>query len=168
MSKYKFKVGQTFFKIDGPIMISKMRVQKVESHPTLLNTKIVTATYVTRYLYYIDFFKLEKEFFNNNSVLFNVYADDETVENLLNYNVSIDIYYHDFDACFITKNAALKSLIKNNRKAINLYKDDIKNIKDLLEYSTKNDLGSNIYKFIAYKERCVELLNVYIDNLYRY
>lgn len=168
MSKYKFKVGQTFFKIDGPTMINKMRVQRVESHPILLNTKIVTATYATRYMYYIDFFKLEKEFFDNNSILFNVYTDDETPENLLNYNMSIDIYQQEFDTCFTTKNAALKVLIKNNRKAINLYKDNIKNIKDLLKYAAKNDLSSNIYKFIAYKERCVELLNIYIDNLYRY
>lgn len=158
--KSKFKVGDVFFKIgDCNYKIHKYRVEVVRKNN---GVEYVDAKPLTEYTYYIlDSCSLDKEYFDDPETLYDIYYQGECKIDISEYNNITIIRDYYFEKCFDRKKSALKAMIKHNRKMINSYKKDIKNTKDLVEFPFNYKVTDDVYRFMAYNEKCVELLGVY-------
>jgi len=159
--KSKFKVGDEFFKIDDTDTICKYRAENVRKSN---GVEYVDAKPLTEYEYDITkSITLKKECFDDEEALYDIFHYTESKNDISEYNNITIIADYEFKKCFDKKKSALKAMVKHNRKMINGYKAEIETVKDLVEFPFNNDITVDAYRFIAYKERCVELLDVYPD-----
>ena len=159
--KTEFKVGDVFFKIDDcDYKIHKYRVEVVRKSN---GVEYINAKPLTEYVYDITkSITLRKECLDDKEALYDIYSNTESKNDISEYNNITIIRDYYFEKCFDKKKSALKAMIKLNRKKINTYKAEIETVKDLVEFSFNNDIADDVYRFIAYKERCVELLDMFI------
>ena len=159
--KSKFKVGDKFFKIDYTDRICKYRVEDVCKSN---GVEFVDAAPLIEYVYDITgSITLKKECFDDKETLYDIYHHTESKNDVSKYNTITIIRDAEFEKCFDKKKTALKAMIKHNRKMINSYKEEIETVKDLVEFPFNYDTTDDVYKFMVYKERCAELLDVYPD-----
>ena len=159
--KSKFKVGDKFFKIDHNDIICKYRVEDVCKSN---GVEFVDVAPLIEYEYDITgSITFEKDYFDDKEALYENYHHTESKNDVSKYNTITIIRDDEFEKCFDKKKTALKAMIKHNRKMINSYKAEIETVKDLVEFPFNYEVTDDEYQFIAYKERCVELLDVYPD-----
>lgn len=87
-----------------------------------------------------------------------IYFTDDIEDNKID---SVYVKQNLFD----TKEDAVEYMKKTYRKWIDNYKKEIIDLKDLLSFPVNHNIFDDVIEFMAYKERCKELMNIEVEIL---